>query len=192
MSELQYKRVGPELSVENIELTLEGAQRFHELARVAFRTKHLSISDTETNIVSSTYLTGELSDAWADYSITSIVHISKTQSIRVPIDEETAVDTLAYDKSSIHFTKFRPSNRNSKFYTRYDVEQLGDELIAAKRNVRIIRKAENIHIGGGSDVYSTDGDEARHEFDRPIRDEDLDELEKKIRRLIARRTVGRG
>lgn len=176
-----FDQVGDTVPYGETAITHDDADRFLSAAMDGVKIRSLFIGDFATEIVTTTYASGILSNASADYDVTEESCMSKTTFDNKP-------DRW---RSFMMFARYNQKNRDTKIYNMYDIESLGGELMLARRQVRVIRDLTRVAIRDG-DIFEEVYSRQRKAFEVPLTSEDVDlAIERKDRIMRRRLATGR-
>lgn len=173
-----FKLIGPSVEFGDVAIDYEHADSFRQHAMMGTKIRRLEVNETHTLIDTTSYASGVLSDAAADYSVDERAYFGKTVYGQDP----------DFWRSSVTFARYNQKNADTKIYNIFEVEAIGSEPVHAVRRVHIIRHLSRLSIEDDEpfeECYSRQ----YKKFERPMTHEDVAQVNTSIKRIIARQAI---
>lgn len=174
-----FQQVGSRVGLGEISITPAEADRFRRATLEGEKVKRLEISDNATLILTTSYASGVLSDAAGDYEVDETSFYAKN----------TAGCDPDYWRSVITFSRYNQKHADTKIYNIYEAEWGGGELIGAIRKVRVIRNLMRIAFDESGEPYEDVYSRQYKTFENPMRGEDVEIVEGRVRRTMSRQRL---
>ena len=174
-----FEHVGPRVSYGDVEISLEDAELFRQTALEGTKIRELQIGEHATRIVTSSYASGVLSTAAADYAVAESAYFSKSIAGAKP----------NYWRSEMTFARYNQKNSDTKIYNIYDVESVEGELVRAVRTVRVIKNFSRIAINAQGDPYEDMLSRWRKVYEKNMQPEDVRLVQQNAQRIMSRQRV---
>jgi len=171
-----FKHVGPRVDPGDVRISDDEVQLFRSTALLGSRIRNLSVDNESSYIWASSYATGVLSDAAADYGVDETAFFSKS----------TAGIKPAYWRSTITFARYNQAHADTKIYNIFEVEAADGEVIAAKRKVRIIRNLVRFVFDEEGEPIEDAYSRQRRAFEHPMTPEDVAQVAIRVDRVMRR------
>jgi hypothetical protein len=175
-----FERIGEPVAFGEPLISDEHAQTFQQIALMGTKIKKLEL-DTRTEIWTSSYARGMLSDAMGDYEVAESGFYGYTIRENDP----------HFWRSVVTFARFNQKNADTKIYNRYIVESVHGEVSHAVREVRVLRNLSHIAIGEDAEPYMEVLSRQRKMFEKAMTDEDVDNVAVMADRVVRRQAATR-
>lgn len=188
MIDKAYERVGPKVDIDDVALSDAGAARFHYLASIGPDIKQFEREDTHTRIVSAAKAPNTLTDPLGDMGVPDDLYTARSYH-HGSVAHEGAESITPYSRSKIDLVRFRQNHGSQyKIYNTSVVEQVDGRIVTARRTVRITQAIAERAMSNNGELYEREVS-VRKSYERVINDEDIDDLESRIRRIFARHAI---
>lgn len=174
-----FERIGTPVSFGEVAISDDQAERFRTIALQGTRIKSLQLTDVRTEVVTTSYASGVLSDAAADYDVYETAYYAKTV-------RESDPD---FWRSVITFARYNQKNADTKIYNRFSIESVNGSVEHAVREVRIIRNLSRIAFDGNGEPFVDTYSRQYKAFEQPLQDDHIDHIETSVDRIIRRQAA---
>lgn len=176
-----FEKIGAPVSFGDVYISDDHAEEFRKIALQGTRIKSLQLTDTRTEIMTTSYASGVLSDAAADYDVYETAYYAK--SVR-----ESNPD---FWRSVITFARYNQKNADTKIYNVFSVESINGSVEHATREVRIIRNLSRIAFDGNGEPIVDTYSRQYKAFEQPLMEGHIDHIATSVDRIMRRQAATR-
>lgn len=174
-----FEQVGPTVGFGDVLIDEASAERFRKTALQGTKINELLVSDDFTQLKTSSYAGGVLSDAFGDLNTADTAFYTKNFYGANP----------DFWRSIVTFARFKKDYADIKIYNRYEVEAHAGEVVAATRQVRVLRNLSRIAFNNEGEPYEDVYSEQRKMFETPMQHQDVKLVGMKMERIMNRQRV---
>lgn len=171
-----FQHIGPRVAYGTAAITFEEAEQFRQSALLGAKINRLVIDDDATQIQTSAYTNGLLSDAVGDYDVYSSAFYTKTVKGNGP----------DFWRSIVTFARFNDKHRDTKIYTAFEVETCEGEVELALRRVRVIRNLSRIAFDDDGNPFEDIYSRQRKAYEAVMTGDDVAMVAQRMKRIIER------
>lgn len=170
-----FEHIGPTVEYGDVRIDEAAGELFRKTALLGTRLRRLHIGDVSTQIETTSYATGMLSDAASDYEVDEVAYFSRSTGWQNP----------EYWQSKMTFARYNQKHADTKIYTIYEAEYHGGEVTSAVRRVRIIRNLTRLAFEDGEPVEDTYSRQHKA-FEVPMEPDDVTSVAIAVDRIMRR------
>ena len=174
-----FEHVGPKVDFGTVLIQPEEAETFRKTLLQGAKIRKLEINDESSLLWTTSYATGVLSTAAADYGVDESAYYAKTLAGSNP----------DYWRSVITFARYNSQQADTKIYNIYEVESQSGELMSAVRKVRIIRNLTRLTFNNAGEPYEDSYSRQRKAFEYPMESRDVEAVETRVTQIMNRQRV---
>lgn len=176
-----FEHVGPIVDFGDVQIDGDQAEAFRKVALQGTKIKELSIDDDSSLVWTTSYASGVLSQAAADYDVYESAYFAKSITGARP----------DFWRSVVTFARYNQKHSDTKIYNIYEVEAHAGEVTSAVRHVRIIRNLSRITFNAAGEPYEDTYSRQRKTFQTPMQPEDVELVSTNIGRIMNRQRATR-
>ena len=171
-----YKHIGPRVESGDVLISGEEAEIFRKTTLKGSKINKLIIDDEKTLVQTSSFTSGFMSDAAADYDVYSSAFYAKRDSGVAP----------NFWRSVISFARFNMKHSDTKIYNIYEVESYEGELARAVRQVRVVRNLSRIAFDADGNPFDDTYSRQHKAFEKPMMSEDVETVDRQVESIVKR------
>lgn len=176
---VDFEQVGPRVELGDVVIDSAQAEVFRRAALSGTKVSDLAFSDDASRIRTTSYATGVLSDAFADYAVPESFFTGLTEQRLDP----------RYWRSQIRFSRYSDKNRETRISNIYQVEMNDGQVMFAARRVEILRNLARIATDEDGEPTLDVYDRQRKAFEQPMTADDVEMVAQKALRITSRQRV---
>lgn len=177
-----FEHVGPIVDFGDVRIDNDQAEAFRKSALNGTKIRKLAIEDESSLVLTTSYATGVLSTAAADYDVSESSFYAKSFSGLHP----------DYWRSVVTFARYNQKHADTKIYNVYEVEAYAGEVTSAVRRVRVIRNLSRIAFDQAGEPYEDMYSRQRKSFEIPMQPDDVGFVSTSMTRIMNRQRVTSG
>ena len=174
-----FEHVGPRVDFGTVLIDPDEAETFRKTLLQGTRIRQLAINDESSLLWTTSYATGVLSTAAADYAVDESAYYAKTLAGSNP----------DYWRSVITFARYNQQQADTKIYNIYEVESQSGELVSAVRRVRVIRNLTRLAFDEAGEPYEDNYSRQRKAFEYPMESSDVEVVATRVAHIMNRQRV---
>ncbi len=175
-----FQLIGQRVSLDDTEMSFEKAEEFRRAALQGERIKELVLNGQRTDILVTSYASGVISDAAADYAVPESAYFARSRGGEIGANSWSTIVT---------FARYNLKHADTKIYNIYGLELYEGDVVSAVRRVRVIRSLSRLAFTDSGEPFEDTYSRQYKFYEKPFRSEDVSGVVDTMRRIQARQRV---
>lgn len=172
-----FQLIGQRVSTDDTAMSVEMAEKFRQAALEGERIKELTIDDQRTDILVTSYASGVISDAAADYEVPESAYFARSRGGEIGENSWS---------STVTFARYNLKHADTKIYNIYNIELYEGDVVSAVRRVRVIRSLSRLAFTDSGEPFEDTYSRQYKFYEKIFRSEDVSGVVDTMRRIQAR------